>query len=181
MRRHMVLPVLALCLLLAAPATAQPPGPDDMNLCLCVNALSRLLCKKKNEMAFVAKTGEGVYAFSVFYGSQPSRYTCAVAEDAIYIRSETGRKFLRTIPYTFDASKMCGTFSLTLPDCPIGGTAKCCGVKSAKQLHIEKEDAFWSRPIPQILQDELKQGTFGNATEAEPATPTPSGTRPAGP
>lgn len=179
MRRAAVLTALVFSLLLALPVAAQPPGPDDMNLCLCVNALSRLLCKKKNEMAFVAKTGDGVYVFSVFYGSQQGRYTCAIGDNAIYLRSETGRQYLRTIPYTFDSTKMCGTFSLSLPDCPIGGKATCCGVKTAKQLRIEKEESFWSRPIPDILQDELKRGTFGNATEGEPATP--SGTKPTGP
>mgnify|MGYP001177804352 CR=1 FL=1 len=175
-------PILAVLLILclAAPAAAEQAGPDDMNRCLCVAALSRLLCKKPNEMSFVLKTGEGLYTYSVHYAAGESRFTCAVTESAIYVRGDTSPKLLRTIPYTLDPTTMCGKFSLRLPECAIGGEAKCCAVKTAKQLKQDKEDAFWNRPIPDILQDELKTGTFGQPDQGgEPAEATPSAPTPA--
>lgn len=175
MRAILVL-ILALCL--AIPAQAQQAGPDDMNLCLCSSALSRLLCKKKNELAFVAKIGDGVYLYTVHYGARDTRFTCRVTADAILVNGETTPAILRTIPYVYDPAKMSGVFRLTEPDCAIGGQARCVGKKTAKQLTVEKENAFWDRPIPTILQDELRAGTFGNATSAEPAPATPSGSTP---
>jgi len=173
-----VILALLLAFALAAPASAQQAGPDDMNLCLCSSALSRLLCKKENELAFVAKIDAGVYLYTVHYGAKDTRFTCSVTGEAILVRGETVPVLLRTIPYTYDPAKMSGVFSLTEPDCPIGGQARCVGKKTAKQLTVEKENAFWNRPIPTILQDELRAGTFGNATGAEPAPATPSGSTP---
>lgn len=181
--RSILAVLLVLCL--AAPAAAEQAGPDDTNRCLCVAALSRLLCKKPNEMVFVLKSGEGMYTYNVHYAAGEARFTCAVTESAIHVRGDTSPKILRTIPYIFDPANMCGTFSLRLPECAIGGEAKCCGVKTAKQLKQDKEDAFWNRPVPEILQDELRTGTFGKPEETgetgEPAPAKPSGSTPAKP
>lgn len=178
---RLILAVLvSLCL--AAPAAAEQAGPDDMNRCLCVAALSRLLCKKPNEMAFVVKTGDGLYTYSVHYAAGESRFTCAVTGDAIYVRGDTSPKLLRTIPYTLNPATMCGTFNLRLPECAIGGEAKCCAVKTASQIRKDKEDAFWDRPVPDILKDELRTGTFGQPDQGgEPGAATPAESTPAKP
>ncbi len=177
------LTALAAALLLVAgilPAAAQDIGPDDMNRCLCVSALSRILCKKAGEINYVSKAGDGIYVFSVFYASQEARFSCAFTPDVIHVRGDTTKKFLRTIPYTYDQKERCGSFTLGLPDCPIRGAAKCCSAKTAEQSQQEKEDTFWSRPIPEILQEEITTGQFGKDEGAPEAQPTPSEQRPEG-
>ena len=151
---------LVLALLLGLPSAASAAG-DDMNLNLCKQVLSRMLCKKTNQFGYVGKLGEGVYILSVFYATKSSEYLCAVTADGqVIMQDRTWRAMRRVIPYTFDPEGKCMNAKYTSPECPgQGGDMKICPAKTQLDAKEEVKETFWNRPIPKILEEEYKAMT----------------------
>jgi hypothetical protein len=147
--------VLVLCLLAAAPQ-ARAAG-DDVNLSLCKQVLSRMLCKKQNEFGYVGKAQDGVYILSVFYASKNSEYLCAVMPDGqLVVQDRTWHPMRRVIPYTLDSDGKCLNATFSSPECPSRASIKACPARTPKDAKEQVKETFWVRPIPQVLEEEYK-------------------------
>jgi hypothetical protein len=167
---------LALALfLLAAPPQAQAAG-DDVNLSLCKQVLSRMLCKKVSDFGYVGKVDSGVYVLSVFYASKNSEYLCAVMPDGqIVVQDRTWHAMRRVIPYTPDSDGKCLNASFSNPECPAKAALKACPPKTPADAKEQVKETFWVRPIPQILEEEYKpMNAKAQPTATAPAAPAPS-------
>lgn len=158
-RSHFRLWPLALAcvvfLLVCAPK-AQAAG-DDVNLTLCKQVLSRLLCKKINEFGYVGKIENGVYILSVFYASKNSEYLCAVMPDGqIVVQDRTWHAMRRVIPYTADSEGKCLVATFSSSECPNTKPIKACPAKTPGDVKEQVKETFWVRPVPQILEEEYK-------------------------
>ena len=92
---------LALCLLFALPAAAS--ADDSVNVSLCKQILSRMLCKNISEFSYVGKPEKDVYIIGVFYASKPSEMLCAVLPDGqVIIQDRTWRAMNYRNPATGD-------------------------------------------------------------------------------
>jgi hypothetical protein len=161
---------LALSLCLAAPQ-AQAAG-DDVNLSLCKQVLSRMLCKKVSEFGYVGKVDDRVYILSVFYASKNSEYLCAVMSDGqVIVQDRTWRATRRVIPFTADSEGKCLSASYSTPDCPNKALIKACPPKTARDAKEQVKETFWIRPIPKILEEEYKAMSAKQQNAAEPAPP----------
>ncbi len=161
--------VLVLAAALALPLSAQAMGRDDMNVCLCKQVLARTLCKEPVDFNYVGKIGDATYLLNVFYGSKESRFYCTMTERNIVINGKTKRQLVRTIPYEYDASTLSATVNYSVPECPVGRKIYCRSSKTLMDKRRDEEDKFWNRPVPEILEDELKFGIASerNATEED--------------
>jgi hypothetical protein len=166
--------VLVLVLLAVAPR-AQAAG-DDVNLSLCKQVLSRMLCKKMDDFGYVGKAGEGVYILSVFYASKNSEFLCAVMPDGqLVVQDRTWHAMRRVLPYTPDSDGKCLNSTYSSPDCPSKSPIKACPAKTPGDTKEQVKETFWVRPIPQILEEEYKAMSAKpqqNATA--PAAPAPA-------
>lgn len=167
MRNTILVMILAAALLL--PVGAKAIGRDDMNICLCKHVLARTLCKEPVEFNYVGKIGDDTYLLTVFYGSRESRFYCTMTERNIVINGKTKRQLVRTIPYEYDASTLSATVRYSVPECPVGRKIYCRSSKTLMDKRKDAEDKFWNRPVPEILEDELKFGIARerNATEED--------------
>jgi len=168
---------LALCLvlglLLALPAPAA--AGDDLNLSLCKQILSRMLCKKTNEFAYVGKVDEGVYVISVFYASKQSELLCAVMPDGqVVVQDRTWRAMRRVVPYTVSPDGKCLHANYSSPDCPVRKPITACLPKGPQDAKEQQKETFWNRPIPSILEEEYKAMSARDQQNATPA-PAPAG------
>jgi hypothetical protein len=166
--------VLFLCLLVAAPQ-AQAAG-DDVNLSLCKQVLSRMLCKKMNEFGYVGKVQDGVYVVSVFYASKNSEYLCAVMPDGqLVVQDRTWHPMRRVVSYTPDSDGKCLNAAFSSPECPNRSSIKACPTKTPGDAKEQVKETFWVRPIPQILEEEYKAMTAKTQQNATvPAAPAPA-------
>jgi hypothetical protein len=164
--------VLVLFLLAAAPAQA---AGDDVNLSLCKQVLSRMLCKKTSEFGYTGKVEDGVYILAVFYASKNSEYLCAVMPDGqVILQDRTWHAMRRVVPYTSDSDGKCLTARYSTPDCPNNSLIKACPPKTPKDAKEQVKETFWVRPIPKILEEEYKAMMAKpqqNATAPAPAAP----------
>jgi hypothetical protein len=158
--------LLLLAAALLAAWTAGPLAPaeasaqqvrDEMNVCLCRNVLARTLCKSPEEFSYIDEYHDsGTYAFTVFYAKQETRFLCMVTARDVRIKGRAWQEIMRTIPYELNPETMCGVSTYSTLECPMEKPIVCCGEKSAQDLEEDKAYDFWSRPIPDILEDELK-------------------------
>ncbi len=157
MRKALLLTLAAALLapgLLLAPAPARAAG-DDLQLNLCKQVLSRMLCKKPSEFGYMGKMEEGVYILTVFYASKNSEFLCAALPDGqLIIQDRTWRPLRRVFHYQPDGTGKCLEVGFSNPECPTRAPAKSCPPKmDAKEA---AKETFWSRPIPKILEEEFK-------------------------
>ncbi len=164
---------LALGLLLCLPAPALAAG-DDMNLELCQQILSRMLCKKPGDFGYSGKLDEGVYILSGFYASKQSEYLCAVTKDGqVILQDRTWRAMRRVVPYTMDAEGKCMRTSYTSSECPAKrGEIKVCPAKGAHDAKEQIQETFWNRPIPKILEEEYR--AMGGRDQQNSTAPQPA-------
>lgn len=163
-----VVAALGLC---TPQAWAQAPAPvlildsvqDEMNLCLCRNALARMLCKKTGDLNFVAKADPTGYYFNVFWGSKEVRFYCGVDPNSIRIQARTGQQFTRTIPFAFDNTSRCSTLSYSVPECPTYRKVSCCMPKTKEE---KEQESFWNRPVLDLLKQDMERAQ--NATTPAP-------------
>lgn len=141
-----------LCLLFAVPARAG--GVDEMDFCICRNVLSRMLCKDPNEFNLVGKIKDGLYIYSVFYANKETKFYCGVGSKFVKVQGVSKRRITRSIPYSFDPEENCGLVEFSSPECPVYAPVTCCAEKEADQ---RKADEFWDKPIPQLLDEDLRE------------------------
>lgn len=170
-------PLLAFALLLtllAAAPQAQAAG-DDVNLSLCKQVLSRILCKKVNEFNYMGKVQDGVYIISVFYASKNSEFLCAVMPDGqLIVQDRTWHPMRRVIPYTADSDGKCLNATLSSPECPARAAIKACPTKTPGDVKEQIRETFWVRPIPAILEEEYRSMTEKQQNSTAPAPPAPA-------
>lgn len=160
--RHIILITsltLAVCLL-AAPSFASEF--QDMDICLGKQVIARGLCKDPVEVNFVAKVRDNINLFSVFYAKKEARFFVGVYQDVIKVQGKDYLTTTRTIPYHFDAAAKCGVVEYSPPDCPTDERIVCCSQKTVEE---QLDDKFWDRPIPELLEEDLR-----NALEASNST-----------
>jgi len=167
-----------MALLLTLPAAAN--ADDSVNVSLCKQILSRMLCKKLNEFSFVGKPEKDVYIIGMFYASKPSEMLCAVMPDGqVIIQDRTWRAMRRVIPYTVDSAGKCLSASYSSPDCPVRRAIHVCPPKTKQDAREQQQETFWSRPVPKILEEEYK-AMSGRAQQNATAAPAPAAPAPTG-
>lgn len=166
---------LALALVLALPAAGLCAG-DDLQLNLCKQVLSRMLCKKVSDFGYVGKLDKGVYILSVFYASKNSELLCAVTPDGqVIVQDRTWRAMRRVVAYEPDAEGRCLVAHYSSPDCPAKGPIKACPAKGPLDAKDQIKETFWNRPIPTILEEEYKAMSEREQQNATPAAPPAEG------
>lgn len=172
---RMTLSALALALLLLAAPQESGAAGDDVNLSLCKQVLSNVLCKKVGDFGYMGKVEDGVYILSVFYASKNSEYLCAVMPDGqVIVQDRTWRAMRRVVPFTADSDGKCLSAAFSSPDCPRKAAIKACPPKTPQDAKEQVKETFWVRPIPKILEEEYRAmmgQTQQNATTPAPAAP----------
>ncbi len=152
--------LLALTLLPSALASpvAQAQVKDDLNVCLCRNVLARTLCKQPEAFNFIDEFRDSAtYSFTVFYANKETRFLCMVTDNEIRIKGRAWQTIRRTIPLEMNTETSCGLADYSTPDCPQDKPIVCCGQKTKQDISEDKAYEFWSRPIPELLEEELRQ------------------------
>ncbi|WP_147822118.1 hypothetical protein [Salidesulfovibrio onnuriiensis] len=165
MRRTILTTLLLLsaCLLWAAPACADEL--DNMNVDLCRQVMAKMMCKDVIDFNYVAKVRDGVYLFSTFYANKEAKFFCGVGGGYIKVQGKDFLKTTRTIPYTFDRPSKCSIVEYSNPECPDMRRIVVCAEKT---LDEQATEDFWNRPIPDLLDEDLRRALEGlNATEAQ--------------
>lgn len=175
-RRRALRRVPALLLLAALTLPPVARADDSVNLTVCKRIISHLLCKPYSEFSYAGKPADNVYIISFFYASKQSQMLCAVLDDGqIVVQDRTWRAERWVFPYTVVGNK-CISTSVTSPDCG-RRKVKVCPPKTAKDVREQRQETFWNRPVPQILEQEMK-GMNGHGQEnatAAPAQQAPAG------
>lgn len=153
---------LAALVLLAFPARASEFM--DMDICLGKQLIARVLCKDPLEVNYVTKVRSNVYLFSVFYAKTEAHFFVGVYNDMIRVQGKEFKTVTRTIPYHFDSMAKCGVVDYTVSDCPNNERIVCCSEKTVEE---QLDDKFWDRPIPELLEEDLRNALEGNATTSE--------------
>lgn len=149
--------LIALALSLALAATSVPARASDymdMDICLGKQILGRILCKDPLEINYVARVKDNIYLFSVFYAKQEARFVVGVSGDKIRVQGKEFLKLTRTIPYDFDETSKCAVVEYSSAECTRTEPIVCCSEKTEEDV---KEEKFWDRPIPDLLEEDLKK------------------------
>ncbi|WP_022660674.1 hypothetical protein [Paucidesulfovibrio longus] len=160
---------LAVCLLAAPQAHAADIEARD--ICLCRQVIARTLCKSPSEIDFIDRFQDSPnYSFTVFYAKKEERFICNVSGNEVRIKGNAWITLMRTVSVTVDPDTECVDLDYYVPECP-RGPVRCCAPKSKADIQQQKDADFWSRPIPDLLQDELQTGIAreANATANQTA------------
>lgn len=152
--RHATRFLIALILALVIPAGASATDFEDMDICLGRQLLARMLCKDPIEVSYVAQIRQDLYLFSVFYANREARFFVGVGGKYIRVQGKEFQKMTRTIPYHFDATAKCAVVDYSSPDCPTNERIVCCSQKTVEE---QLDDKFWNRPIPELLEEDLRR------------------------
>jgi len=153
MRRILIALSLAAALTLGAGA-ARASDYMDMDICLGKQVLGRILCKDPQEINYVAKVRDNIYLFSVFYAKQEARFVVGISSDKIRVQGKEFLRLTRTIPYDFDETSKCGVVEYSSSECTRTDPIVCCSEKTEEEKMDEK---FWDRPIPDLLEEDLRK------------------------
>lgn len=149
--------LIALSLVLALAAASGPARASDymdMDICLGKQILGRILCKDPLEINYVARVKDNIYLFSVFYAKQEARFVVGISGDKIRVQGKEFLKLTRTIPYDFDKASKCAVVEYSSAECTRTEPIVCCSEKTEEDV---KEEKFWDRPIPDLLEEDLKK------------------------
>lgn len=143
---------------------------DNMNVDICRQALGRTMCKDANEFNYVAKVKDGLYLFSTFYAKKEATFFCGLGGGYLKVQGREFRKITKTIPYEYDATSKCIAIQYSNPSCPTASPMVSC---ARKTLDEQAAEDFWSRPIPDLLDEDLQRALEDlNATTDQDAAPT---------
>jgi len=154
--------ILGLAALIGLALPAPASDYTDMDICLGRQIVARMLCKRPEEVDYVAKVKNNVYLFTVFYANRKARFFVGVYKDMIRVQGKEYQTATRSIPYHFDKVSKCAVVDYSAPDCPNSERIVCC---SEKTVDEKLDDKFWDRPIPELLEEDLR-----NALESDNAT-----------
>ncbi|MGE4192772.1 MAG: hypothetical protein AB7E51_05240 [Pseudodesulfovibrio sp.] len=163
--------LFALCatLVMTLSATAAKASEyTDMDICMGRQLLARVLCKDPMEINFVAKVKDSIYLFSVFYARQEARFVVGISSDTVRIQGKEFLKLTRTISYTFDKTSKCGVANYSNSECINREPVVCCSEKTEEEKMDQK---FWDRPIPDLLEEDLRKALDSLPPEDAPPSP----------
>ena len=144
---------------------AQASEFRDMDICLGKQLVARVLCKDPIEINYVSRVRENIYLYSVFYAKKETHFFVGVYNDMIRIQGKEFHTVTRSIPYHFDATAKCGVVDYAIADCPTDERIVCC---SQKTVEDELDDKFWNRPIPELLEEDLRNAIQNNNATRPP-------------
>lgn len=136
---------------------------EDMDICLGKAVVARAICKDPLDVNYVARVKDDIYLFSVFYARQEARFVVGISDKIIRIQGKEFLKLTKTLPYHFDKDAKCGVVEYTTPDCPVVEPIVCCSEKTPEEKLDEK---FWGRPIPDLLDEDLRKALEAYDEEA---------------
>mgnify|MGYP000238813124 CR=1 FL=1 len=167
-----ILAALVLAISLLAPVRAQCDEIDIMNIELCKQVMARMFCKSPQDFNMVAKVREGLFLLSTFYANKETQFFCGIGGGYIRVQGREFRTMTHTIPYVFDMKSKCSVVNYSSPDCPNSSPIVVCAQKT---LDEQSAQDFWNRPIPDLLDEDLKRALDDlNATKPEqPENVTP--------
>ncbi|WP_319468470.1 hypothetical protein [uncultured Pseudodesulfovibrio sp.] len=154
---------------MAAIVFAQPVQATefmDMDISLGKQIVARTLCKDPVEVNYVSRVRENVYLFSVFYANKQARFFVGVYKDMIRVQGKDFQTVTRSIPYHFDSAAKCAVVDYFPPDCPTNERIVAC---SQKTIEEQLDEKFWDRPIPELLEEDLRNALADNATSSSDA------------
>ncbi len=155
----LTLSLLALLLLESVPGAALAlSDTDELNICLCRNVAARILCKDVEDFDYVTTQSDGTHVFTVFYADKKRQIQCYVSDSLVQIKAHLKHMEYHSVPYDLNPAEMCATVDLAVPQCPARWPIRCCAEKSPDDIQEEKSLEFWSRPVPELLKDELESG-----------------------
>lgn len=165
--------LLRLTLIIAALAAFVQPSDAseylDMDICLGKQVVARTLCKDPVEVNYVSQVKENIYLFSVFYADREARFFVGVYKNMIRIQGKDYQTMTRSLPYHFDDKAKCGVVDYIVPGCAATERIVCC---SEKTIDEKLDDRFWNRPIPDLLEEDLRKALeASNATGTDKAKP----------
>lgn len=164
--KSLLLTIMGLALF-ALPAQASDYA--DMDVCIGKQIVARILCKDPIEINYVTRVRENVYLFSVFYAKKESHFFVGVYNDTVRVQGKEFKTITRTIPYNFDETAKCGIIDYAVPDCETDERIVCCSQKTAEE---ELDDKFWNRPLPDLLEEDLRNALReDNATDQDDTEP----------
>ena len=145
---------------------AQASEFKDMDICLGRQLVARVLCKDPIEINYVSRVRDNIYLYSVFYAKKETHFFVGIYNDIIRIQGKEFHTVTRSIPYHFDATAKCGVVDYAVAACPTDERIVCC---SQKTIEDELDDNFWNRPIPDLLEEDLRKAVqANNATSTQP-------------
>nr|WP_287412945.1 hypothetical protein [Pseudodesulfovibrio sp.] len=152
--RRIIFAIIATVLmgLTAGPALASEY--EDMDICLGKKVLARALCKDPLEVNYVARVRDNIYLFSVFYAKQEARFVVGISNNKIRIQGKEFLTLTKTLSYEFDTMSKCGVVRFSSVECPTSEPIVCCSEKTVEEKLDEK---FWDRPIPDLLEEDLRR------------------------
>ncbi|WP_419784989.1 hypothetical protein [Pseudodesulfovibrio sp.] len=156
---------LAALILLVRPAIAS--DYMDMDICLGKQIVARVLCKSPSEVDYVTRIKKNLYLFTVFYANRKVHFFVGVYGDMIRVQGKEYQKVTRSIPYHFDKVSKCAVVDYSVPDCPNSERIVCC---SEKTIDEKMDEKFWDRPIPDLLEEDLRNA-LKNDNATAPAAP----------
>lgn len=172
--QHLLKLILTLLMVTLFTLPAAASEYMDMDICMGRQIVARILCKDVDEVNYVSRVRENIYLFSVFYANKEARFFVGVYQDMIRVQGKDFKTVTRSIAYHFDETAKCGVVDYSIPDCPMSERIVCCSEKTVEE---ELDEKFWDRPIPELLEEDLRNALQGdNATETQ--TPPPAGEQP---
>ena len=149
---------IAATLLLGTPCPGLAEDIEARNICLCREAIARTVCKPPSEVEYIDRyMNTENYSFNVFYAKKEERFICNVSGNEIRIKGNAPLPILRTLTVEPDETGGCAVMRYYAPECP-RGPVRCCAPKTREDIEKQKEIDFWNRPIPELLEDELRTG-----------------------
>jgi len=162
--RYITRIILAVMAAIIFALPAQATEFMDMDISLGRQIVARTLCKDPVEVNYVSRVRENVYLFSVFYANKQARFFVGVYKDMIRIQGKDFQTVTRSIPYHFDSAAKCAVVDYFPPDCPTSERIVAC---SQKTIEEQLDEKFWDRPIPELLEEDLRNALADNATSSD--------------
>lgn len=143
--------VLALAFILSFPPVVRADPDEELRICMCKQAMARMICKNPNYFQYIGKKGPSTFVFNVFYASKNSNFLCTVTEDFIHITSPVWLRAQQSVHYVMNPETKCATGQVFNPECGMPQEFKCCRKKTPEEALREKDDAFWEKNVPDNL------------------------------
>ena len=156
--------ILVLTLVVTFPATAKADPDEELKLCMCQQAMGRMLCKNPELFQYIGMKGLKTYVFNVFYGSQNTNFLCTVTDEFVHVTSPAWIRAQRTVLYIMDPETKCASGKFLNPECGMSSEFKCCRRKTPEESLREKDNQFWEKDIPANLPP--PPGADGNSSMA---------------
>lgn len=162
--RHCRIFIFALLTVVITASSAMATEFMDMDIKIGREVVANALCKSPAEVNYVTKVRDNLYLYSVFYAKKESHFFVGVYKDFIRLQGKEFKTITRTIPYKFDEATKCAVVQFSVPDCPTDANIVAC---SEKTLEEKKDDEFWDKSIPELLEEDLEKAIKAGQEEPQ--------------